>query len=129
MLTNEQKAKRLEDLAKPFQQRAKNFRVYAEAREKARHHDRAKSDHDIADLAESDAALLRESAALWRGDTAQENARLEAAMKEIAVFAQGLRERTDVPTFVVIGHMIEGYLNKHAAKAAAVAWVDSQEGE
>jgi hypothetical protein len=73
------------------------------------------------------AALLRECAALWRGDTAQENARLEAAMKEIAVFAQGLRERTDVPTFVVIGHMIEGYLNKHAAKAAAVKWVDGQE--
>ncbi len=66
VLTNEGKARRLEDLAKPFQQRAKNFRVYAEAREKARHHDRAKSDHDIADLAESDAALLREAAQLMR---------------------------------------------------------------
>jgi len=66
VLTNEGKARRLEDLAKPFQRRAKNFRVYAEACEKARHHDRAKSDHDIADLAESDAALLRESAQLMR---------------------------------------------------------------
>jgi hypothetical protein len=66
VLTNEGKARRLEDLAKSFQQRAKNFRVYAEACEKARLDDRAKSEHDIADLAESDAAVLREAAELMR---------------------------------------------------------------
>jgi hypothetical protein len=99
-MTNEQKAARLEEIGRDL---------------------RGMDSHS------PDAFLLLECAALLRGDTAQENARLEAAMKEIAVFAQGLRERTDVPTFVVIGHMIEGYLNKHAAKAAAVKWVDGQE--
>lgn len=110
MLTNEQKAKRLEELAETFEC-----------------------------LGDTDAALLRESAALWRE---RDGVRWEEcpmgyhialyrrAFIEIQPFARTMhtiKVRTFNGTYSRQWSDIVPTLE--AAKAAAIAWVDAQEGK
>jgi hypothetical protein len=141
-LTNEGKARRMEDLAKPFQRRAENYRVRAEACEKAGQSDQAKLEHDIADIAESDAALLREAAQLMRerdkqpepipwcfDDTGGLTAKHRGYRVRVLPSQRGSSSyMVDVFQFGSCVH--SGYHDTlDAAKSAAIQWVDQREGE
>lgn len=112
-MTNEQKAKRLEQMA-----------------------EEAKLKWDLSE-GYSDAALLRESAALWREREGvrweDEGWRRKASYKgyDLNVFASShLAGQYVFDIAKNVGRAMNGYApTLDAAKAAAVAWVDAQEGK
>jgi hypothetical protein len=135
-MTNEQNAKRLEEMARVQVQRAESYRRESEAHSKAGSDATSAIHSDIADLAESDAALFRESAALWRerdGVPADEwivECRMRHKDHDLLVSkrpTQGVwywQAWTQDDLLAQTGHAP----TLDAAKAAAIAWVDGQEG-
>lgn len=139
-MTNKQKAKRLEEMAGVQKSRAESYLRESKSHEKAGFKDTAGLHADIANLAESDAALLRESAAMWgERDAVRWEDSDGSPTKSLALYqgrlliAWGQEGRTC--TWSASKPFDDSRIDEFdtedtldAAKAAAIQWVDQQEG-
>lgn len=115
MLSNEQKAARLEEIADNRQARAEEWLVGI-----------------ACEVALADAALLRESAAMWRERDGVRWEDFEGGEICMAVYKGMLLrvDRSSVPSrWSAYDCVLGRSADVAAAQAAAVAWVDGQEGQ